>query len=697
MSTIFYNTQHSPIGAFASFTLGAKGAKGGLGLELTKPADQNVFIGLEGDEAFSCLPFCDSVVDESTRFDVEAGAENNSKIKLKNFPDNQITRTLSLAKDSWRAGDLEFSIFSPVIPAPDPATAAKDELMGAYVPAIAVTMTVDNRASNKSRRAFFGFQSNEPCRGMRRLDETADGLFVGIASGDSTAIATKSLGVFSAQAFTAEDILSEQYPLNRAFVLGAVGLLVGIVPPKKRVTFEFVVCFHRNGKATTGMDTKYFYTRFFPDIESVAKYALENFTAVQQRSDLFDRTLSRSKLNPSRKFMLAQAIHSYYASTELLDVRGRILWAVNEGEYRMLNTFDLTVDQLFFEMELNPWTVRNELEWFVKRYSYVDTVRFPGDDTEYPGGISFTHDMGIANHFSRPQYSAYEKTGLDGCFSHMTHEELVNWVACGLVYEAKTHDSAWLKTTLPVFHKTLTSLLNRDHPDPAQRDGVMSLDSSRCSGGAEITTYDSLDVSLGQARNNLYLAVKCWGCYVGLAALFERLGDDKRAEICRDQARRAADTVAKSADSDGLLPAILNENVQSRIIPAVEGLIIPYELGLTDALSPKGAYGEMIAALKKHLVGVLRPGVCLFPNGAWKISSTSDNSWLSKVYLCQFIAEKILKCVSKDQMEVADNSHAGWLLEESNAYWAWSDQMVNGIARGSKYYPRGATSILWLR
>ena len=76
MNATYYNTQHSPIGAFASFTLGARGAKGGLAIELGKPADQNVFIGLESasGEGFSCLPFFQAVVDESTRFDVTASA-----------------------------------------------------------------------------------------------------------------------------------------------------------------------------------------------------------------------------------------------------------------------------------------------------------------------------------------------------------------------------------------------------------------------------------------------------------------------------------------------------------------------------------------------------------------------------------------------------------------------------------------------
>ncbi|MBW7461978.1 glycoside hydrolase family 52 protein, partial [Paenibacillus sepulcri] len=136
--------------------------------------------------------------------------------------------------------------------------------------------------------------------------------------------------------------------------------------------------------------------------------------------------------------MLNHAIHSYYGSTQLLEAADEPIWIVNEGEYRMMNTLDLTADQLFYELKMNPWTVRNELELFVKRYSYEDKVRFPGDEREYPGGIAFTHDVGVANVFSRPQYSAYELAGIDDCFSYMSHEELVNWLLCALVYIEQT-------------------------------------------------------------------------------------------------------------------------------------------------------------------------------------------------------------------------------------------------------------------
>ena len=71
-SNIFFNAQHSPIGAFASFTLGSKGAKGGLGLELGKPADQNVFIGIADENNISCLPFFQETANDRANFDVEA-------------------------------------------------------------------------------------------------------------------------------------------------------------------------------------------------------------------------------------------------------------------------------------------------------------------------------------------------------------------------------------------------------------------------------------------------------------------------------------------------------------------------------------------------------------------------------------------------------------------------------------------------
>lgn len=79
-----------------------------------------------------------------------------------------------------------------------------------------------------------------------------------------------------------------------------------------------------------------------------------------------------------------------------------------------------------------PWTSHGHTR---RTYSYTDTVFLPDDlHRTYPGGISFTHDQGVGNVFAPAGQSAYEQGGLHGLFSHMTHEQLVNWVVCACAY-----------------------------------------------------------------------------------------------------------------------------------------------------------------------------------------------------------------------------------------------------------------------
>jgi xylan 1,4-beta-xylosidase len=696
---LFFNAHHSPIGAFASFTLGYPGNGGGFDLELGRPPRQNIFIGLERDTEegyFDALPFFEVADDESKRYDIENPDPDQNKPKLIfPFAKSCVSRQFHVSTDTWEAGDIRFTLYSPVQSVPDPAIASPEAVKLAVVPAVLAELTIDNTRGSRTRRAFFGYQGSDPYSSMRRLDDTYPGLS-GIGQGLITAIASDNPAAESALHFSMENILTNPHKENWTFGLGPVGALIMEVPAGSKQTFRYALCFHRSGAVTAGMEASYYYNRFFRNIGEVAVYALEHFQELKEKAEQADRKFDGTALTDDQKFMLAHAIRSYYGSTQLLDANGEPFWVVNEGEYRMMNTFDLTVDQLFFEVKLNPWTVRNELDMFVKRYSYEDTVRFPGEAAEYPGGISFTHDMGVANTLSRPHYSAYELYGLDGCFSHMTHEQLVNWVLCASVYVEQTGDTKWLEDNLMVFIRCLDSMLNRDHPDPAKRNGIMGLDSSRTMGGAEITTYDSLDVSLGQARNNIYLAGKCWAAYVALEKLLAHHGRPDLAKTAGEQAVRCADSIVSFMKPEGYIPAVVGEGNDSRIIPAIEGLVFPYYTGNREALQRDGRFGAYLKTLERHFCTVMKEGVCLFPDGGWKISSTSNNSWLSKIYLCQFIARQILGVPHGEAGAAADAAHVRWLTHERLSFWSWSDQIISGEITGSKYYPRGVTAILWL-
>lgn len=699
MKNMFFNAHHSPIGAFASFTLGFPGASGGLGLELGRPANQNVYIGLQckDSDCYEALPFFEAIEDESKKFDLEKTREDGMEtVKIQKFERSGIQRELNIGSDIWKAGDLTFSIYSPVQSIPDPETASNVELKKVLLPAVFVEIKIDNTHCNKPRQAFFGYEGNEPNYAIRQFSQISDDILKGIGEGNKTAIVASDKNIKSAQGFCLENILSTRIDENRSFGLGRTAVLLMEVMPHELKIFRFAVCFYRDGIVTVNLDTKYYYTRYFKNIEQVAVFALEHFEELVQRCVRSNAMLEDRGLNDDQKFMMAHSIHSYYGSTELLELDCKPFWIVNEGEYRMMNTLDLTVDQLFYEMKMNPWTVRNELDMFKERYSYIDEVVFPGETFKYKAGISFTHDMGVANILSRKGYSSYEMHGLKGCFSHMTHEQLVNWLCCALVYVSQSGDKAWLDNNIDTFLDCFDSMLNRDNPNEDQRDGVMSLDSSRTMGGAEITTYDSLDESLGQARNNIYLAVKCWAVYVSLENVFDGHGLAEMANKASLQAEKCSSTLVAHMNEKGYIPAVLDEDNDSKIIPVIEGLVFPYFTNCKEALRSDGKYGDLINALKRHLETILVKGVCLFENGGWKLSSTSNNSWLSKIYLCQFVARHILGLKWDEKGIAADKTHCEWLTHPEYSYWSWSDQIISGIITGSRYYPRGVTSILWL-
>ncbi len=129
----------------------------------------------------------------------------------------------------------------------------------------------------------------------------------------------------------------------------------------------------------------------------------------------------------------------------------------------MINTLDLSADMAFYEARNQPWTLRNLLDQFAARHSYVDRLNRPAEqrrggelgyirdpqlvkeliappvERDLPGGISFTHDMGVAGQFTPAGTSSYEIAGVIGCFSFMTAEQLVNRI---LIAQQPTCSSA---------------------------------------------------------------------------------------------------------------------------------------------------------------------------------------------------------------------------------------------------------------
>jgi hypothetical protein len=737
------------MGAFMSFTCGNFGTRGGIGLQIGQPGDQEVFIGFKeghrhSGETLKCLPFYVGAVSRAAdAFLVEqAGpAEQNVKPDAEPFKDGEFKRSYGWCTDEWRADGLTFTVYSPFGSIPDPANDSDEQMRKGLLPAVVARLVLDNTNGKQTKTAMFALNHARP--GERILEDDLGAGRLGFAfrreaggaaelfdaTAGSKAIAADKPFVF--MRWSASDGVRERY--NPVHLLGSCPGFGFEVPAGKKYGLTIALGSYLEGFQTNGLDGRYLYTRYYKGLADVLIAALDRADELAARAESLDDQLDSAKLSDDQRFIIAHATHSYYGSTQLLEVEGQPLWVVNEGEYCMMNTLDLAVDHVFWELDHNPWLVRNLLDTFARRYSYTDEVKVykteikmaaplgqadpsappPAPDEAQltrpydtrPGGLSFCHDMGAHINFAPKGRSSYELANLTGCFSYMTQEQLCNWILVAGCYVAKTRDVEWLKRSRSVVEACLQSMINRGGDA-----GFAQYDSTRTAGGQEITTYDSLDHSLAQTRNNVYIAVKSWASYRALALLFRELGaaaEQKRAE---ELAVKVAGVVADQA-VDGVLPAIFekgNPGYRSRILPAVEGCAYPLYfvktgfagIGQEEVYSSE-AEKRMYGALKEHTRRLLldpeRRNV--FADGGIKLSSTSNNSWMSKISIFMHVTRKVFHL--DDDAKVAevfrkaDAAHVKWQTEGSS-YWACCDQIVSGEGKASRYYPRIITSALWM-
>ncbi len=700
---ISFNANHSPMGAFMSFTCGHAGTRGGFGLQNGRPGDQELYVGVKtgdrkGDGVVKVLPFYEGAgADEAARYDVEKSG-GAKKPGMTTYGSKEIKRHYGWGSDKWVMEDFEFTIYSPFGPIPEDESPS--HMRDALCPAVVAEMVICNR-TDQVKTGVFAMRAN--VNGIRLLNEGVGLGRLGFALGNRWGVLGElEGGDGKIQPIMRWGVAEAMREVNEVHLLGNTPGLTFEVRPGETKRLRLALGCFLDGAVTTRIEGRYLYTKYFANLQDVLGHALDKFDDRQADAEARDRELLDSGLSADQQFMIAHSTRSYYNSTQLLDVGGRPFWIVNEGEYCMMNTLDLSVDHLFWELKQNPWVIRNLLDNFTRHYCYVDQVKVPGSSGQYdlkPGGLSFCHDMGVHNNFSLFTHSSYELPNLPGCFSYMTAEQVCNWTLMAGGYVAKTDDMEWLGRNQPIIEACLESLLNR-----GGEAGFCQYDSSRCGSGAEITTYDSLDHSLAQTRANVYMATKTWACYLGLAGMLERLGND-RAKAALEAAGRVERVVMAAADSDGVLPAVFekdNPGYASRILPAVEGLIYPLMAGdeRLDASSP------FVKALHKHAEALLTDPKRgnLFAEGGLKLSSTSNNSWMSKIAIFMHVARRVLKLDDNPAIAKiftdADADHVRWQTEtqgiDGSAYWACSDQMVSGVAKGSKYYPRIITSALWL-
>lgn len=685
---IDFHTHHGAFGALGSFTLGRHGAAGGFNVhDGSRPGTDEVFVGMARPGAgLRLLPFCSRGEIDTSNF--VQGSPLGASIALSEVPAGTLSRTLGLGTDAWVWDEGTLTLCTPFGDVPDPRRDGWDALRDGILPAVVAVLEFDNTKSGEEATAVFALGGRDPGAGLLEVPGS-----VAIGRRGREGLATPSgHGARPIAGFGIGLCLDPEGRTREPHWLGACAGLAWTVPAGERIRVVVALGWYHEGVATQGLRARYAYATLYGGLEDVLSSTLERAGDLEAAALELDGRILSSSLPPERAWILSHAVRGYFGNTQLLrTAQDEPVWAVHEGEYAMINTLDLAVDQVFFEERHFPWVVRELADLFATRHAFVDRLRVPGDTTLHEGGVSFCHDMGVRNQFSAPGSSCYEVAGLEGCFSHMTQEQALNWPLLACTHVLLSGDLDWARSRRDLLVACLESLERREHPVEASRRGVPGTDSSRVGSGLEITTYDSLDPALAQARGSLYLTVKLWAAYRGLERVFELLGESGLSGRCSGARSRVVGAILGWPTLDGYLPALADGRNRSAILPAIEALCFPLAWGdplLERRDSPTEA---LLDRLGTHIARVLDDGICRFPDGGWRISSTSGNSWISKIALCQVVSERVF---GRAPDLAADRAHVAWLAPGS-ADWGFTDQIQDGVGIGSKYYPRGVTSVLW--
>ena len=665
----FFDVDHSPVGAWSTFIYGME-QSGGVqvckqpGGEGTLVPDQGVIVAVKNGAAERVMPFT----------------------KQKGLPagewitDKEVTRSLGACTDHWQAPmGLSWTHYTPVWAMKDWDTATMQEKRRFVLPVTWMQYTIDNRGGSQETQLLFSLeQSAQKAQGLTGFEgyTVAEDTTIAVPSGDA-------------------DLLTADQVKSGFGLEGATSAFCVHVPAGTRKVVTFYIAHYKDGEEANldGHPLKLMYDELFTDLNDILKTAQASLPSVISRCAEVDQKLANCGQDDERKFLAADTLHSYQYNTILHgDEKQNPVWAVIEGECSCINTFDLTVDHVFYELAMHPWTVRNELDHFVNPFSYTDELSLPGETQRYPGGLGFWHDMGSRINFSTHAKGASYST-------LMTQEELQNWLICASLYWKTTGDNAWLARNRDVFNRGLKSMQLRDDLDPAKRDGITTYMSNVGDKSGEITTYDAMDASLRHPIDSLYIAMKSFAVYTMLRPVFQQLGEpDQEQQTKAAEAYTAKGILSHWDQGKQYFPALFaGAKSASAIIPGIEGLAYPYAMGLKKDVALDGPNADLINHLKTHMTTILVPGVCIdAKTKGWNLSSSSSTTWVSKVYLNQFITENVLGIKNATTGRDADEALYAYEVLGAPAV-GWTDQFFTDshIAYGCRHYPRGVTSALW--
>lgn len=394
---------------------------------------------------------------------------------------------------------------------------------------------------------------------------------------------------------------------------------------------------------------KFYYTKFFVNIEQVLNYAESKYKMIIDESNEFENLLSSYKALSEKKMLIAIAFRTFLANTWLVISDSQdpeyYVWQGSKG---MISSIDIAMEVELLS-KLFPWTLKLQLEEW-KKYVTINKNGF----AYLKSNMGF--DQSISGEFSDKNI--------------MPVEENANFTILLYWYYFVTKDKEFIKKVYDVAFRLLIANKKRGF----RNRGIANIDTT--------TTY-YLSEALHKSPLNTYLGIKECIAYIMCCELSGVVGQTENKLILQKEAEKILDTLEYTKKKYEYIPVSLDTSYpgwDQRTIATADPLFYVAMTGLKDLIIEKivklisSEFDNTYYTCTRNLYGI-------------RLVENEDITWFSKLAIIDAVSNILFK-IPVDSSKYAYD----WNKNNPNAY---SDGALSETQETqNQKYPRGI-SLMW--
>ena len=395
---------------------------------------------------------------------------------------------------------------------------------------------------------------------------------------------------------------------------------------------------------------KFYYTKFFVNIEQVLNYAESKYKMITDESNEFEKLLLSSEASSEKKVIIAIAFRTFLANTWLVISVSQVPeYYVWQGCKAMNSSIDMAMEVEILA-KLFPWTLKLQLEEWKK---FV-TINKNNGFVYLKSNMGF--DQSISGESSNENIIPVE--------SNANFTILLYW------YYYISKDKEFLKDIYDIAFRLLIANKKRGF----RNRGIANIDTT--------TTY-YLSETLYNSPLNTYLGIKECIAYIMGCKLSEVVGQVENKFILQKEAEKILDTLEYTKENYEYIPVSLDTSYpgwDQKTIATADPLFYVAMTRLSDPIIEKivklikSEFDNTYYTCTRNLYGI-------------RLVENEDITWFSKLAIIDAVSNILFKIPINSSKYAYD-----WNIDNPMAY---NDGVLSETQESQNYMSPRGISLMW--